>query len=143
MPTYEYACGECGRRTEHHCAYSDKPASVTCYCGSEAGSVISANRNSFVRNRPYEFNKPNKTVVNFGEKYGRSIDQQIDLYRGYISDMQSMVRSRGASKKPDIEWLGTMPGEMVDTIGLHEGDPEAVAKDPVNFLKRTGLYQGD
>ena len=36
-----------------------------------------------------------------------------------------------------------MPGEMADSIGEHEGDKEAVIKDPIPFLKKTGLYSGD
>lgn len=141
MPTYEYTCPE-GHLTEQVCSWSARPTSMTCECGKLATPLITGGQGSFVRHRPYEF-RSDKTVVNFGKKYGRSLQQQEKLYQGYVQDMKNMVRSRGTSKKADIQWLGTMPGEMVDSIGLHEGDPEAVAKNPVDFLKRTELYQGD
>lgn len=141
MPTYEYVCPN-GHMLEQTCSWAERPLTLSCGCGETAEPHISGGQGAFVRFRPFEF-RADKTVVNFGKNYGRSLQKQEALYQGYIQDMKNLVRSQGASKKPDIQWLGTMPGEMMDSIGLHEGDPEAVAKAPVDYLKRTGLYEGD
>ena len=102
----------------------------------------SAGSNFYMKDAPFEFRK-DKCVVNFGAKYGRSAQQQHEMHQRTIQQMQDMKKRSKAGKKADIEWLGTMPGEMVDSISRHEGDQEAVAKDPVGYLKKTGLYQGD
>lgn len=145
MPTYEYECGDCRKVQEHSCSFSAKPLSLDCECGGVAESIISSNGNVFVANSDYQFTDKSKTVVNFGKQFGRSVKQQHKHYQDYIADMKSTKKALASSKMKHtgMEWLGTMPGEMVDTIGMHEGDPEAVAKDPVTFLKKTGLYEGD
>jgi len=123
---------------------ADMPSSVRCRCGSDAVRVIGSLPDLFVANREYVFDKRN-CVVNFGKDYGRGVRRQHKHYQDYIEGMKKHKRAIAGSKlkKTGMEWLGTMPGEMVDSIGLHEGDPEAVAKDPVKFLKKTNLYQGD
>jgi len=146
MPTYEFECGACECVTEAVFSMSGKPDSVACeQCGGEAQSIISrsAGSNSFVKDRPFEFDK-SKCVQSFGKKFGRTDQQQHKVYQDYVEGMKKDRRAAKLSgKKNDIEWLGCMPGEMVDSIGQHVGDKEAVSKDPVTFLKKTDLYQGD
>ena len=145
MPTYEFECRACERVTEAVFSMSGKPDSVACSCGGRAVSIISrsAGSNSFVKDKPFEFDK-SKNVMSFGRQFGRTDKQQHEVYANYIEDMKKAKRAaKSSGRKQDIEWLGTMPGEMVDSIGQHEGDKEAVAKDPVSYLKKTGLYQGD
>jgi len=98
---------------------------------------------AFVANREYVFDKA-KCVQGFGKDFGRTDAEQHKHYQDYRADMQ-MRKSKLSPKQKvqGMEWLGMMPGEMVDSIGLHEGDPEAVLKDPTTFLKKTGLYEGD
>lgn len=119
------------------------PQSVVCHCGSDAVRVITSAPQSFVANREYVFDKA-KCVQGFGKDYGRTDAEQHRHYQEYFGDIRKR-KSKLSSKQKDqgLEWIGGMPGEMVDSIGLHEGDPEAVIKDPTTFLKKTGLYAGD
>lgn len=119
------------------------PSTIDCPCGSQAGRVIDCVPESYVANREYTFDKGN-CVQGFGKDYGRTDQQQHRHYESYFADIRSRKRKLTAGqKKQGLEWVGGMPGEMVDSIGMHEGDPEAVLKDPVTFLKKTGLYDGD
>jgi putative FmdB family regulatory protein len=137
MPTYEFECSRCGRRDEQVHPMSGMPDSVACPCGEQAVRVISANRNSFLKNREFVFDK-SKCVRSFGHGI-RSPEQQHALYQDYFGRMKQMAKGRKTSKKTDIKYLGGVPGEMADSIGRHEGDPEAFIKDPVTFLKKTGM----
>ena len=141
MPTYEYECPDCGVLHEHSCSYSAKPSSLDCGCGGAAEPIISANRNGFVANREYDL-RPENRVVNFGKDFGRSVQQQHRAYQEGMKDKRQLNRKLRESGKlgQGMEWIGSMPGEMVDGIGLQEGDPEAVAKDPETFLRKTGLH---
>ena len=143
MPTYEFHCAACGEMIEQVFPMSGMPDSVACVCGSAAARQISANGNVVVKNTEYQFRK-DRIVRSFGHGYGRSVRQQHDGYVRYFEDLKKRKREVKAQKKTNaMEWIGGMPGEMVDSIGLHEGDPEAVLKDPVTFLKKTGTYAGD
>lgn len=145
MPTYEFECERCGRAEEGVFAMSSMPDSVPCPCGSAARRVVSLNRNAvFVKDRPYEF-RQDRCVQSFGRKYGRANPlKQHDNYVRYFDDIKKRKREISTSKnKHEMEWLGGMPGEMVDSISLHEGDKESVVKDPVKWLKKTGTYHGD
>jgi len=143
MPRYDYECGQCGCREEKVFSMADMPNSITCSCSGEAVRVIDSAPNSFVANREYTFDKGN-CVQGFGNKYGRTDAQQHKHYQEYFGDIKKRKSKLTPSQRNQgMEWVGGMPGEMVDSIGLHEGDPEAVAKDPVTFLKKTGLYDGD
>lgn len=142
MPTYEFECRECGVLHEHVCSFSSKPSQLDCSCGGQAESIISQNDNGgFVSNRDYEFGKEN-CVVNFGAEYGRSVQQQHAGYQKYFGELKQRKRQlkRQGGLNKGLEWIGGMPGEMFDTIGLQEGDPEAVSKDPETFLKKTGMH---
>lgn len=143
MPTYEFQCGDCGSHTEQVFSMSEMPDSVACGCGHRAGRVISSNSNVFVRNREYVFDK-SKNVRSFARDFGVSDQKHHENYRKKFEGIKQRQKAMRASKhKHEIQWLGGMPGEMVDSIGLHEGDKEAVYKDPVTFLKKTGTYAGD
>jgi len=138
MPRYDYECETCGRREEHVFSMASMPQTVDCPCGQPAGRVIDTVPESYVANREYTFDKGN-CVQGFGKDYGRTDQQQHEHYKKYFGDIKRRKRGLSASqKKQGLEWVGGMPGEMVDSIGLHEGDPEAVLKDPVTFLKKTG-----
>lgn len=145
MPRYDYECRCCGHREEHFFSMADMPSTVACEaCGQESPRSISVPE-SFVRNREYVFN-PAKCVRSNGRLVGRSDQQQHELYRKWFDGMRTRQRDlkRSHSKnKHEIQWIGGMPGEMADSIGEHEGDKEAVYKDPIPFLKKTGLYAGD
>ena len=143
MPRYDYECGSCGHREEHYFSMADKPTTLDCRCGGYATSLITGGSESFVRNRPYEFNKA-KCVRSNGHMFGRTDEQQHALYRKQFEDIDKRQKSLALSKnKHEMQWIGGMPGEMADSIGEHEGDKEAVIKDPIPFLKKTGLYSGE
>ena len=141
MPTYEFECRNCGKVTEAAYSMSSKPSSIMCSCGSEANSIISLNTNSYVANREYVFDQGD-CVQNFGRNVGRSASQQHRHYQNYFGDIKKRRRRMKGSNtlKNGMEWIGGMPGEMADSIGMHEGDPEAVSKDPEVFLKKTGMH---
>jgi putative FmdB family regulatory protein len=42
MPTYEYACSECGRHTEAVQSFSDEPLTVCPHCGGPLRKVFGA-----------------------------------------------------------------------------------------------------
>lgn len=143
MPRYDYECGTCGRREERVFSMADMPQGLPCPCGQWAGRVIDFVPEVFVKNREYVFDK-GKNVRSFAQDFGKSDQKHHEGYRQYFEDIKKRKRELGTSKrKHEIEWIGGMPGEMVDSIGQHEGDKEAVLKDPVTFLKKTGLYDGD
>ncbi len=148
MPTYEFECQHCGRRRDEWFSMATRPTSVPCACGMEAVQVIRTVPESFVRNRPYEFDK-RWVVGNNGKLAGRSAEQQHEGYRRHFEGIKTKVkrlnRSGGKRSKDagGFQYLGGMPGEMADSIGQQEGDKEAVAKDPITFLKKTGLYVGE
>lgn len=143
MPTYAYKCGECGCRREIVSSMATRPETVTCECGKEAERAFDAMPHVAMVNSEYEF-RPENRVVNFGKKYGRTAQQQHEHYREYFSDIKKRKRAlqSSAKKHQGLEWIGGMPGEMADTIGMQEGDPEAVAKDPETYLKKTGMWDG-
>jgi putative FmdB family regulatory protein len=148
MPTYDYECQKCGHQQEQWFSMADRPSSVPCPCGKKAIQVILEAPESFVRFRPYEFD-PKKVVGNNGKSKGRSAAKQHEGYRRHFDGVAKNVRraNRSASKSAHsgggFQYLGGMPGEMYDSIGQQEGDKEAVAKDPVSFLKKTGMYVGE
>ena len=143
MPRYDYECGKCSSREEHVFSMAAMPRSVPCACGGQAVRVIDTVPHSFVANREYVFD-PGDCVQSFGKAYGRTDAQQHAHYQKYRDDIRQRKRRLTPKQKTNsLEWIGMMPGEMVDSIGLHEGDPEAVLKDPKTFLKKTGLYEGD
>ncbi len=126
---------------------SARPSSVPCSCGAEAPQVIVPSY-AYVKDRPYEFD-PKWVVGNNGKLAGRSAEQQHEGYRRHFDAIKTNIKrmNRSGSKRSKdaggFQYLGGMPGEMADSIGQQEGDKEAVAKDPVGFLKKTGLYVGE
>lgn len=143
MPLYDYECQRCGREDERSFSMADMPQTVPCPCGHEAVRVIHSVPTSFVKDREYVFDKA-KCVMSNGRRYGRTDQQQHEIYRSTFEKMKrNQKRLKGSKHKHDIEWVGGMPGEMADSICEHEGDKQAVYKDPVPFLKKTGLYAGD
>lgn len=144
MPRYDYGCESCGHREERSFSMADMPSTVPCPCGAVASRVIESVPELFVANREYVFDKRH-CVQNFGAAYGRTGEQQHAHYKRYFKQIRDRKQSlRMSSKKHQgLEWVGGMPGEMADSIGMHEGDPEAVSKDPEAFLKKTGLWEGD
>ena len=143
MPRYDYQCPFCKVREEYVFSMAEMPSTVECACGSDAVRVIDKAPESFVANRDYVFD-PGKCVQGFGKDFGRTDAQQHKHYQDYFGDIKKRKSKLSAKQKNNsLEWIGGMPGEMVDSIGLHEGDPEAVLKDPETFLKKTGLHAGD
>lgn len=121
---------------------SARTETVSCECGEEARQVILSCPDTYMKDRPFEFDR-SKNVRSNGRLFGKSDQKQHEHYRNYFADMNKLQdrRNRSASKQ-NCQWIGGMPGEMVDSISEHEGK-EAVYKDPVTFLKKTGLYAGD
>lgn len=144
---YDYECTSCQHRQEVHCRISERQSELPCpECGGIAEQIFLRVPEVLVRYREYQFDK-RKNVMSNGRLYGRSDKQQHEHYRRAYDEQRKQVaaakRSFGKDKMGGIEYLGGMPGEMADSIGEHEGDPEVVAKDPKTFLKKTGLYMGD
>jgi putative FmdB family regulatory protein len=148
MPTYEYLCDACGRHQEQWHTMPARPAKVPCPCGAEAPQAILTVPEAFMRHRDYAFDRT-KIVGNNGARFGRNVEQQHAGYRKHMDAMHKRIRglNRSMSKNRHdlggIRYVGSMPGEMVDSIGYQEGDKEAVVKDPETFLKKTGLYVGE
>lgn len=143
MPTYDYECSRCGRLDEQTFAITAMPQTVPCPCGHEAVRAFRRAPAFFAKNTEYVFDKA-KCVMSNGRRFGRTDQQQHEIYRRTFDAMKRNQKKLKASKrKHEIEWLGGMPGEMADSICEHEGDKQAVYKDPLPFLKKTGLYAGD
>ena len=143
MPRYDYECTNCQSREERVFSMAEMPSSVVCPCGEDAVRVMDRAPDSFVANREYVFDKA-KCVQGFGKDFGRTDAEQHRHYEEYFGDIKQRKRKLSSKQKNNsLEWIGGMPGEMVDSIGMHEGDPEAVLKDPETFLKKTGLHAGD
>ena len=127
------------------CAMADRPATLPCgSCGGVAVQVIRSVPEAFVKFRDYQFD-PKKVVASNGKRFGRTAQQQHEGYRKNLDLQKRMVRERShrPSKKNDIQYLGSMPGEMADSITEQEGDKNVVLQDPVTWLKKTGLYVGE
>lgn len=139
---YDFECEKCSLVFEHSCSMSERPESLPCQCGGEARQIIIAVPYSCVRFAPYEFDK-SKNVRSNGALFGRTDEQQHEHYRRSFDMQRKLVAQerRKPGKDDGFEYLGGMPGEMVDSIEEKEGK-EAVAKDPVTFLKQTGMYMG-
>lgn len=127
---------------------SARTSEVPCECGARATQIIVGVPESFVRFRPYEFRK-DRVVGNNGKLAGRDAQQQHEGYRRHFDGIKTNIKriNRGMSRRRfdagGFQYLGGMPGEMADSIGQQEGDKEVVAKDPVTFLKKTGMYVGE
>jgi hypothetical protein len=122
---------------------SERKSVLPCPCGGEAQQIITAVPEVLVRFRPYEFNKA-KNVRSNGYHFGRTDEQQHEQYRRVVETQRKLVerRNRDLGKKDGFEFLGVMPGEMADSIDENEGTKETVVRDPVTWLKKTGLYMG-
>lgn len=143
---YDYECTSCHLRREVHCRITERKDSLSCpECGGVAEQIFLRVPEVLVRFKEYEFNKA-KNVRSNGRVYGRSDWQQHEDYRKAFDTQRRQVRAERRSfhseKEGGIEYLGGMPGEMADSIGEAEGDPEVVSKDPITFLKKTGLHMG-
>lgn len=142
---YDYECTSCAAVQEVVCRMDERPSVLRCpSCGSEARQVILSVPESFVRFRPYEFNK-RTNVQSWGRTQGRTDEKQHDEYRKAFELQRTLVKQRRRTPKirsdEEFEYLGGMPGEMVESINNAEGK-EAVQKDPVTFLKKNDLYMG-
>ena len=133
---------------------------IACECGLQAkwfrilvepsGGWPSEESNAapyaFVKGRAYEFQKEH-AVMPQGRHFGVSDEQHNSKYERQFTEMKNEAKKfRGGHSKQKTEapqYLGSMSGEMVRSIGLQEGNPEAVNADPVTFLKKTGRYVGE
>lgn len=141
---YDYECEPCGLRFEVSCSMSERKDALPCpECGREAPSIIVSVPYAYMRFRPYEFNKA-KNVRSNGAEFGRSDQQQHEAYRRVIERKRKEVslERAGCGKSDGFQFLGAMPGEMADSIDENEGGKETVVRDPVTWLKKTGLYMG-
>lgn len=132
-----------------------RPDDVQCGCGVAAtwtriqtvveDPVHDDAPYAFVKGRPYEFDK-SRQVMPQGRHFGVSDEAHNAKYRHYFTEHANAAHAfrRGHSKlKAETpEYLGGMSGEMFRSVGLQERDSEAVAKDPVTWLKKTGNYVG-
>jgi hypothetical protein len=145
MARYDFECVACGSQWEHTCSMSARPESLPCLCGGEGRQVILSVPESFVRFRPYEFNKA-KNVRSNGRLFGKTDEQHHEGYRRAFDEQKKQVASQRRAgslfKEGGCEYLGGMPGEMADSIDENEGGKETVAKDPVTWLKKTGMFMG-
>lgn len=143
MPTYRYSCGSCGTAFERFARFEDFKASLECGCGQQAEVTISGGAAPIVRGMgEYKFD-PRKNCRSFR---GRSGKREEKHYEKVIETQRQLVKARRkAGKERDDGWTfeGIMPAPMAQSIGAHEGDIEAVMKDPVPFLKATGTYMGE
>ena len=118
---------------------------MPCECGGTATQVFLAVPDVVVKFREYTFNKATNVRSN-GHTYGRSDREQHEHYRRSFDEQRKQVaaqrRSAKLFKEDGCEYLGGMPGEMADSIAEAEGDPDVVAKDPVTWLKKTGMHMG-
>lgn len=143
MPTYDYRCPACGSAFERVSSFKDYQSLVGCECGQIAERVFTPNVNVVVKGMgEYKFD-PRKCVTTI-PKYKRSAEREMIHNEKVISTQRELTKARRAAgrEKDGHEFLGCMPATMADSIGLHEGDKEAVYKDPIPFLKATGTYMG-
>lgn len=139
---------------------SDTLVDLKCQCGADGKYVSIAYEPktgwsdpvpcdapyAFVKGRAYEFKKQYE-VMPQGYHYGVPDHVHNEKYRRRFEGMaRESRRFRGGHSKLKTEtpqYLGGMSAEMVHSIGLQERDPEAVSKDPIEFLKKTGNYVGE
>lgn len=99
----------------------------------------------FVKGRDYALNDKFK-VMPQGRHYGVSdaAHEAAHRRRGeeFAKQARAFKRSRSRRSENQPEFLGSMPAELMHQISMQEGDPSAVTKDPVGFLKKTGRYVG-
>lgn len=118
--------------------------SVPCPCGKQAEQVITGLPAAFVMGKQYEYRR--ECLVDNFSGGARSNQEQQDGYSQQMAAARAskMAHKRAGSRhKTQAQYLGSMPMEAVHSIGLQEGDPEIVFKDPAHFLKANNLYLGD
>lgn len=96
---------------------------------------------AFVKGRPYEFDRQFE-VQPQGRHYGVSDEAHNEAHRRrdqqFADEHHRFRRGHSKRKTENVQFLGSMPAEMVHQIGMQERDPAAVTKDPVAFLRKTG-----
>lgn len=142
---YDFECASCSFLQEVSYPMAEKPDVLPCpQCGGEARQVFTTAPESFVRGRPFVYDKAKNCMSN-GRMFGRTDQQQHEGYRQYFDGLAKANRQRRASgsKKGEVQWLGGAPAEMCLSFGDNVGQRDAAYKDPVGFLKANDLYQGE
>lgn len=100
---------------------------------------------AFVKGKPYEFD-PRFAVASqhasrgvSAEAYKRETRAQ---QRREINRQKEIDKMPCKGKDAVPKFLGSMSMEMAASIGLQEGDPNVLLKDPEHFLKATGRHTG-
>lgn len=142
MPTYEYRCDACNSSFELFARFADYKSEQRCSCGGIAHSLISGGKTVLVKGMgEYKFDKRTNAFT----AKGRTAAREEKHYERVIETQRQLVKERRSSGKERKDgWIfeGVMPAPMATSIGVKEGDIEAVMKDPVPFLKATGTYMG-
>jgi hypothetical protein len=99
----------------------------------------------FVKGRPYEIRGENRVMPqgrHFGVSDAAHAAKHRERQRRFANEHHAFRRGHSKKKADQPVYLGTMSGEMVRSIGIQEGDPSAVLKNPVDFLRKTGRLVG-
>jgi hypothetical protein len=151
-----YRCKQCFAEWAERRPDDGAVEDSVCACGASAGwTNISLGDipeptqkapYAFVKGRPYQFDPrhavhsqhASRGVSEAAYKRGTRETQRREIARQHEIDRAPM---KGKHDVP--RFLGSMSMEMATSIGLQEGDPNVLLKDPEHFLKATGRHTGD
>jgi hypothetical protein len=126
-----------------------------CACGGAAswtriiaGELPEPSRpvcEGFVKGGDYQFD-PQFAVqsqhASRGAKSGAYKRATREKQQREINRQKEIDRTPCKGKHDVPKFLGSMSMEMATSIGLQEGDPNTLLKDPEHFLKATGRHTG-
>jgi putative FmdB family regulatory protein len=97
MPTYEYACTECGDRTEVVQSISDAPPTICTVCGGQLRRVFSPVGIVFKGSGFYRTDSRGKPAKTDGDKAKKPADASSGS-KGSTSDGGSTSKPKAAEK---------------------------------------------
>jgi putative FmdB family regulatory protein len=97
MPTYEYACTECGDRTEVVQSISDAPPTICTVCGGQLRRVFSPVGIVFKGSGFYRTDSRGKPAKTDGDKAKKPADASSSS-KGSTSDGGSTSKPKAAEK---------------------------------------------
>lgn len=149
-----YRCNKCfiewAERRPDGDALEDNPACACSGVGKwfhvrfgvpDEPDVVNKTPDVFVKGKSYTFDKRfqvHSQHASRGMKAGAYKRNTRDVQRREILRQREIDKAPCGNKADTPRFLGSMSMEMATSIGLQEGDPNVVLRDPKHFLKATG-----